>query len=298
MTPRPRAASGPSRLAAALGALALLPLLSAPAEAQWVLGPGEGWTQLTVFRHETGEEFERDGEVRDFENQGHAVTTSYFVTTAVGLADGLDVWAQAPLQQLEFTDVSSDLEKTAIGDTRLWVRAGPRLVSPQLARSLPVTLALQAGVKIPVSDFPVDSEIIPVTDGQRDWEGMLQVGRSFFPALPLYLKGWVGYRLREENEEIRRDFGNELFALAEVGGRAGPLHWRLTMNGLWGEPPVIEGVEVASAERKIVELLPVVGIPTPLGGLRLEVGGRFPVDGKNLPAGPALRSGFFVPWSL
>lgn len=278
-----------------LGVIALA--LPDGARAQWAQDQGEGWAQLTVFRHETSEEFKRDGEVRDFENQGHAVTTSFFLTSAVGVVDGLDVWAQVPLQSLSFEDAGSDLEKSAVGDTKFWVRAGTRLFSEELARTLPFTLAVQAGAKFPVSEFPVDSEVIPVTDGQRDYEVMGQIGKSFHP-LPLYVKGWLGFRWRERNERILTDFGNELFALAEVGGELGPIPWRVTMNGLWGDPHVKEGIRLEQSPRKIVEILPVVSVPTGWQDLRLEFGGRFPVDGRNLPAGPALRTGFFVPFSV
>lgn len=278
-------------------ALSLLLVLPGAADAQWALDRGDGWVQLTVFRHETSREFKRNGEVDEFANDGHSTTTSFFLTAAAGVADGLDFWAQVPVQSLSFEDAGSDLQETAVGDTKVWVRAGPRLLSDRLARALPFAVALQAGAKFPVSDFPVDSEIIPVSDGQRDYELALQVGKSMHP-VPVYVKGWVGYRWRERNDEVLTDFGDELFALAEVGGRAGPLPWRLTVNGLWGNPHVKEGIELDSSARKIVELLPVIGVPTGPGDLRIELGARFPVDGRNLPAGPALRTGFFVPWSL
>lgn len=301
---RPRSRPGPDgtggrwwRLPATAAAALCLLALPAAADAQWALDRGEGWTQLTVFRHETSEEFKRDGEVRDFANAGHSVTTSFFLTSALGVADGLDVWAQVPLQGLSFEDAGSDLSKTAVGDVKVWARVGPRLISEAAARALPFSIAVQAGAKLPVSDFPVDSEIIPVTDGQRDYEVMGQVGKSLHP-LPLYAKAWLGFRWRERNDEVLTDFGDELFGLAEVGGRAGPVPWRVTVNALWGDPHVKEGIELESSARKIVEILPVIAVPTGPGGLRLEFGGRFPVDGRNLPAGPALRAGFFLPWSL
>lgn len=286
------------RLAFALVVIAV-PALAAPSPVpgQWALDQGEGWAQLTVFRHETSEEFKRDGEIRDFANEGQAVTSSFFLTSAVGVVDGLDVWAQVPLQSLSFEDAGSDLEKTAIGDAKVWARAGPGLFSEKLARALPFSIALQAGAKFPVSEFPIDSEVIPVTDGQRDYEVMGQIGKSFHPT-PLYVKGWIGFRWRERNARILTDFGDELFALAEVGGEAGPIPWRITMNGLWGDPHVKEGIKLEQSARKIVEILPVVSVPTGWQDLRLEVGGRFPVDGRNLPAGPALRTGFFVPFSI
>lgn len=156
-------------------------------------------------------------------------------------------------------------------------------------------MALRAGVKIPGSEFPVDAEVMPVTEGQRDWELLAEVGHSFYP-LPLYDKAWAGYRWREQNKQLLWDPGDERFAFAAVGGRIEGLSWELAGEGIWGDAPVKEGIMLPSAERRIVQLLPKVGIPT--GHVTLELGARIPLEGRNLPAGPALRAGLFSPVDL
>lgn len=263
---------------------------AAPAPAQWTEAPGAGWAQLSVYHHRTDREFGPDGTVRRFFADGRAVTTSVFLTAAVGLVEGADAWVQAPVHRLRFDDAGGERVETGLGDIRLFLRAGPAL----LGARLPVALAVRAGVKLPGSEFPVDAEVIPLTEGQRDWELMLEIGHSFHP-LPLYAMGWVGNRWRERNEEIARDPGDERFAFAAVGGDLpAAFTWKLAGEGLWGTAPRIEGLPVPSASRRLLQLFPTLGRKAGPG--ILEVGGRLPLSGRNLPAGPALVLGYFVAW--
>lgn len=294
---RPRAGATGIPTPAVLALLALL-LAPLPSFGQWVEDPGEGWVQLTVFHHDTRDEFTPDGEVEPFFADGHMITTSAFLTGALGLVPGVDAWAQLPLHHLQFDDAAGDRTKTGIGDVRLWLRAGPELLglgAPGLGGGAPLPVALRAGVKLPGSEFPVDAEVIPVTEGQRDWELLAEIGHSFHP-LPLYAKAWAGYRWRERNEQLLWDPGDERFAFAAVGGRIEGLTWEMAGEGIWGDAPVKEGITLASSERRIVQLLPTVGIPT--GPVTLELGARIPLEGRNLPAGPALRAGLFYPVDL
>lgn len=221
---------------------------------------------------------------------GHAITTSFFLTGAVGVVRGADVWVQVPVHRLSFDDAGGERDETGLGDVRLFLRLGPKL----LRARLPVAVAVRGGVKLPGADFPVDAEVIPLTEGQRDWELMLEVGHSFHP-FPLYVMGWFGNRWREENEEVVRDPGDERFAFAAAGGDlpAG-FTWKFAWEGLWGLAPRIERLTVPTAKRRLQQLFPSVG--RRLGPGILEVGGRIPVSGRNLPAGPALMGGYFLSW--
>lgn len=285
-----------SRVVAALAALALGLLAAAPgAPAQWVNDPGEGWVEVSIFHHDTDEEFRSTGEVEPFFADGHMVATSAYVNGALGLVRGLDVWMQAPVHHFRFDDAAGERTKTGPGDIRGWLRIGPRALG--ITDALPVALAVRGGVKLPGSDFPVDAEVIPLTEGQRDWELIVEVGRSLHP-LPLYVKGWAGRRWRERNSEILWDPGDETFAFLAAGGSAGPLSWELAAEGLWGDPPVKEGIRLESEKRKMIQLLPKVGVATGLGGTQLQAGAHIPLDGRNLPAGPTLRAGLFAPVRL
>lgn len=285
-----------TRVVAGLAALALCLLAAAPGTpAQWVNAPGEGWVEVSIFHHDTDEEFRSTGEVEPFFAEGHMVATSAYVNGALGLVRGLDVWMQAPVHHFRFDDAAGERTKTGPGDIRGWLRIGPRALG--ITDALPVALAVRGGVKLPGSDFPVDAEVIPLTEGQRDWELIVEVGRSLHP-LPLYVKGWAGRRWRERNSEILWDPGDETFAFLAAGGSAGPLSWELAAEGLWGAPPVKEGIRLESEKRKMIQLLPKVGVATGLGGTQLQAGAHIPLDGRNLPAGPTLRAGLFAPVRL
>lgn len=277
-----------------LGVLASVVALvagAAPAEGQWVEAPGQGWTQVTLHHQDTRSEYGEDGEVRDFFARGHAVTTSLFVTSAVGLVPGADAWVQASFHHLRFDDVAADREQTGLADLRLWARIGPEL----LGLDAPLPLAVRGGVKLPGTDFPVDAEVIPLNEGQRDWELLLELGHSLWPT-PAYLQGWVGYRWRERNEEVLRDPGDELFYYAAAGGELGRLDWKLASQGTFGRAPVIEGVRVPSEERELVEIVPRLGYRW--APATVQAGVRIPVDGRNHPKGVVYTVGAFFDWTL
>lgn len=280
----------------AVVAVLTLSLASAPpAATQWVSAPGEGWVEVSVFHHDTDEEYRSTGEVEPFFADGHMIATSVYANGTLGLARGLDVRVQAPVHHFQFDDAAGQRTKTGPGDVRGWLRVGPEVLG--FSNPLPVAVALRGGVKLSGSDFPVDAEVIPLTEGQRDWELILEVGRSLHP-LPLYVKGWAGRRWRERNAEILWDPGDETFVFLAAGGTAGPVSWELAAEGMWGDPPVKEGIRLESGQRKMIKILPKAGVATGIGDVQLQAGGQIPVDGRNLPAGPSLQVGFFSPVRL
>lgn len=250
--------------------------------------PGSGWAQIAVFHHDTRETFGPEGSLRAFLTEGRAVTSSVYLTGAVGVLPGLDAMVQLPVHRLSFDDAAAKREETGFGDPRLYLR-----ISPQLFGVEGIPLALRGGVKIPGSDFPVDAEILPLTEGQRDWEIMLESGHSF-TALPLHVRGWVGYRWREENQDIRRVPGDERFGYLAVGGPLRRLGWELAVEGMSGLTPTQQGLAVRNSRRELVQLYP--SLSAALGPGQVELGGRFPVDGRNYPGGAALSAGYSFRW--
>lgn len=258
------------------------------AAAQWVEPPGRGWIALAVYHQDTKDHFGMTGDVRPFFADGHAVTTSSFLTTALGLAPGLDLWTQLSFNRLRYDDIAGDRASAGLGDVRLWLRFAPL---GWLDVSLP--FAIRGGVKLPVGDFDVDAEIIPLGDGQRDWELMAEVGHSFWPR-SLYLSGWAGYRWREENKESRKDYGNEFFYFLQLGGWLGPLGYKVALDGWDGAAGVTEGIRVPGFQRELVQLQP--SVLYNVGSGQVELGARFALRGKNLPSGAALMAQYFRRW--
>ena len=258
------------------------------AGAQWVEAPGEGWLALAAYHQDTRDRFGTGGEVRELFADGRAVTTSSFLTAALGLAPGLDMWSQFSFHRLRFDDLSGDRASTGLGDMRFWLRLAPL---KWLGSALP--FAIRGGTKVPLGDFDVDAEIIPLGDGQRDWEVMAELGHSFWPR-SMYLSGWAGYRWREENTESRKDFGNEFFYFVQFGGRLGSLGYKLAMDGWDGASGVTEGIPIPSFQRDLVQFQP--SLLYDVGPGQAEMGARFALSGKNLPAGTAFMLQYFSRW--
>jgi hypothetical protein len=286
----------PVRTLVVFGLLAGM-LMPCWARAQWVETPGTGWVQLRISHHRTDTRFGPDGDVEPlFNAESRSITTSAFLTAAVGLFPGIDAWAQAPFHHLQFNDAVRDRTSTGIGDPKFFLRAGPKA----LGLDIDLPIAVRGGVKFPVGDFPVDVEVIPLTEGQRDWELLVELGYSFYP-IPMYVMGWVGYRWREFNDRIERKPGDERIAYVAVGGSRNHFTWKVAADGLFGVPPVRRlsstglEIELEQDARRLVQLLPAVGWNAGPG--TIELGARIPIDGQNLPAGPALTLGYFVNWS-
>ncbi len=272
----------------AIALLAGLPFAAAPLHAQWVEPPGKGWVTLAVYHQDTRRHYDRGGGRRAFFAEGHAVSTATFLTGAAGLAPGVDLWAQISFQRLRYDDSTLDRVATGPGDARLWLRVAPLA---WLGSSLPV--ALRAGVKLPVGDFNVVSDFVPLGDGQRDWEIIAEAGHSFWPR-SAYLSGWVGYRWREENRESLKDHGDELFYFVQAGAQAGRWGCRIALDGWDGASGVTEGVRVPSFQRDLVQLQP--SLTRAIGPGEAELGVRFTLAGRNIPAGSTIVSRYFMRW--
>lgn len=266
-----------------LVALAVWPLHAAT---QWVEAPRQGWVSLSAYHQDTRESYDLEGERGDFPGNGHAVASSAFLTVAWGLATGLDTWTQLSFQRLVFDDLTGRSASSGPGDARFYVRLNPFLLG---GRAIPI--ALRGGVKVPVGDFDVGTSVIPLGDGQRDWELMLEVGRSFYPA-PLYVMGWAGYRWRESRDAGRVDFGDERFFYMAAGGTAVVVDFKVALEGWYGATPVFNAVRAVGAEREMLRssLSLLLGV----GPGQVELGARVPLRGQNLPAGSDLVLGYFL----
>lgn len=274
-----------------LAAFPLLAALPGSLRGQWVEPQGQGWASFTFYRQSGTRLFDRQAEKSTFQNDGSLDATSLFGTVALGVLPGMDVWVQLPVHRLRFDDAGGRRTSTGVGDLRLHVRGAPlRLVGWGLP------LAIRGAVKIPAGDFPDDIEVVPLGDGQRDWELILELGGAAPGFWRSYGMLWAGYRWREEQTRRRRDFGNERLALAAGGAEFGPIGVKLQVEGSWGEAPSLEGLLIESARRSLVQIQAAVSGPGGPG--RWEAGMRFPVAGRNLPADPGLVLGYFTSLDL
>lgn len=278
-----------------LSAALLTGFLVSPAAGQWVESPGTGWINVQVTHQNTDTKFGNDGNRTSLklDDQARSITTTARFTGALGVWRGIDVWADVPFRRLEFNDSVRDRQREGISDPRLFVRVGPSLFG---ADDLPFAVAVRGGTKFPVGDFEVSVQEIPLSEGQRDWELLLEAGKSLYP-WPIYVMGWVGYRWRETNQTIQRKPGDEWLFYAAAGGTLGRFRWKLAVDGLFGRPPVRNDFNLVleNETRELTQLIPTLGWKVGPGAV--EVGARVPLHGRNFPAGPVFTLGYFVSWS-
>jgi hypothetical protein len=253
------------------------------------LDPGAGWIQLSLNGQRATEFYGSTGERRPFLADAEFNTRSLFITAAYGVTEGLELWAQMPTHRLSINASSGTSASNGVGDLRFAARMGAELMG------IDAPIALRVGAKVPGSDFPVDATVIPLTEGQIDMEVSLESGAKL-GSLPVYVAGWVGYRLRGANREAVRRPGSERFAHLAVGGFAGDLTWELAADGMWGDAPRASGILLPSEKRRMVLLLPTLGYA--VGPGRLEATAQIPVEGRALPAATGLSVGYRVGWGL
>jgi len=264
-----------------------------PLHAQWVEPPGTGWAELRLSHHQTQDRFNRKGEVEPYFNKdAQSTTQSATFTGALGLWQGLDTWLKVPFHRLQFDDVVRERTSTGLGDPRFFARVGPNLFG---IGDLATAVALRGGMKVPIGDFENDVEVVPLSEGQRDWEVLLEIGKSLHP-WPVYVMGWVGYRWRETNPTTGLKPGNERLVYVAAGGSVQPFRWKVAVDGFFGRPTQLSGATLSQdSRRELLQVIPTVGWR--LGPGTLEVGAEVPLHGRNLPAGPTFTLDYFVTWN-
>lgn len=277
----------------ALSAFLFASLCPGPAAGQWVEPPGAGWAKLQFAHQNVRAEFDIDGHRKSLgSDRAQSIATTVRLTGALGLWRGIDVWADVPFRRLTLSTSDRTRRSRGISDPRLFLRIGPSVLG---IGDLPLSVAVRGGTKFPVGEFAADAQSIPLSEGQRDWEVLLELGKSLHP-WPMYVMGWVGYRWREPNRNVRWKPGDEAFFYAAAGGSPGPFRWKLAVDGLFGRPPVRTdvGLPMEAARRELIQAIPQVGWRAGPGAIKAGV--RVPVSGRNLPASPVFTLGYFVSW--
>lgn len=253
------------------------------------LPKGGGWLQVSVYGQRATRFFDPNGDRQSFLAESEFDTRSLFFTGAVGITAGFELWAQAPVHYLEVESAGGDSRTSGLGDVRIAARLGPELLG------LDLPLSLRLGVKVPGSGFPVDATVLPLTEGQRDWEASLESGLRLGNS-PTFIVGWLGYRWREENSDAAREPGDEVFASVAVGGILDRFSWQVTGDILWGGVPLAQGFRLPGDRRRLVQVLPTLGMK--VGPGQLEASAQVPVWGKNLPAGFGGSFSYRLSWGV
>ncbi len=252
--------------------------------------PLTGWVQFTYFRQRSTEFYNHLGDLQPLLANTAITTNSVFVTSGFGITEGLEVWAQVPIHDLSSTSAAGDADRRGMGDPRFAVRVGSEL----LGLSFP--LMVRAGVKFAGTSFPIDATIIPLSEGQTDWEVSLESGYYLSGAFPLQVVGSFGYRWRQLNVDSGRKPGSERFAYLFVGGPQRGWRWSVAFEGLWGDAPEEHGFRLPASKRKLIRLGP--SIAYQMGGNEVQVAMTLPLLGRNLAAARAITIGFYMPWAL
>ncbi len=215
---------------------------------------------------------------------GHNDTKGFFLDVRHGFTDRLELDVQLPYFTITFNDLAADRSSTGFGDLRLGAR--------YKVLEGPLVITLGATVKFPTGQFDNDAEVVPVGEGQYDYELQLELARSLWPR-PGYITGMIGYRIRTENSETGIDHGDELFWSLEAGYQLIPKIWfKARWRGLHGFDTSAFGFPFPSLQRRAMYLSP--GVIFEVNATRsVEISMPLSLSGKNWPAGPVFNIGIF-----
>lgn len=249
----------------------------------WTLSRGEFWGKLTYFRHSTEEwylgkgRFGTPGARVRYDFDGRYESSAAFIEGFYGLSDRLDLGVQIPYFDQSFANSTFAEPRGDAGLSDIRVYGKLRLIDQ------PLIFTLKTGAKMPTGEFKNEDGLIPVGEGQWDFDFVAQFGRSFWPLL-LYANIDLGYRVRTHNAEIDRDPGDEWFLNAEVGYN---LTRKLMLIGkceiLRGDPAVVFGGIKADSKR-ITYIMP-VALYAIDDRSAVEAALRISLNGRNYPAG-------------
>ncbi len=260
----------------------------------WTLPAGSAWGKITWFRQHAREwyinaqEFtgrmHEAGSRRPYRFNGEYDSMAVFAEGFFGASDRLDLGFQVPWFDQQFDDAT---HLDPVGDSGF---SDLRLLAKWRAFQTPAVFTVKTAVKMPTGEFRNEDGLIPVGEGQWDFDFTLQAGRSFWP-LPLYANADVGYRVRTENEEILRDPGDEWMIDLEAGGDVGDrVGLALKLQMLRGRTGTDFGFPSRTQIKRITYLAPALSFSLP-GNALLELAVRQSLGGRNFPAGRQLALG-------
>lgn len=258
----------------------------------WTLPKGHLWGKISYYQQDTGAWYiaapqglgkhqVAAGTRQLYRFNGKYESKAVFFELFYGITDRLDVGVQVPYFNQVFTD---DTQLKPPSDAGI---SDMRVFGKWCLISRPVLLTLKGGVKMPTGEFRNEDGIIPVGEGQWDFDLLVQLGRSLWP-LPLYGNLEGGYRFRLENAAIDRDPGDEWLFTAEAG-----YTFRRTLL-LVAKLEILRGVAGTDFGFRNRSQIKRISYFSPMASYRFDsnimatLGMRFPLYGRNFPAGKQL----------
>ena len=241
------------------------------AQEEYVAAGGSGREPDPVRIYEPGERAR-------YRENGQYTSRAVFLDLYYGVTDRVDLGLQIPFFRQTFENVGFRPPNTASGISDIRAFAKINLIQN------PFVGSLTFGAKAPTGEFKSQDGLIPVGEGQWDFDFIAQIGRSLYP-LPAYANLDIGYRVRLKNEAISRDPGDEWFFIAEAGySPLNGLMLALKMEGIRGKPATVFGIRLPRDVKRITYVAPTLFIG-PYKNLSLETALRISAGGRNFPAG-------------
>lgn len=275
-----------------IAGLALLGAVVDAGAGAWTLPKGRFWGKATYFQQTTNEWYLANSQLIDgqvvgigerarYNFNGEYESKALFVEGFYGLSDRLDIGVQIPYFDQTFGD-ETRLDIGPVSDAGL---SDIRVLAKFRLLDKPLLLTVKTGVKMPTGEFKNEDGLIPVGEGQWDYDFVAQLGRSFWP-LPLYSNIDLGYRVRTKNDEIDRDPGDEWFLNAELGYN---ITRKLMLMGkyemLRSDPSLEFGFLVNRSQIKRITFFTPVLLYAIDARTALEAAVRISLNGRNYPAG-------------
>ena len=263
----------------------------------WTLPGNHVWCKVAFLGQTTHEEYVgaagsgrgpdlgrvySEGNRARYRFDGRYRSRALFFDLFYGTTDRVDVGIQVPFFRQEYQDAAlltgfgEPRRATGFGDIRGFLKV--KLLNR------PAVGSFKVGFKAPTGEFVNEDGLIPVGEGQWDFDAVVQLGRSFWP-VPTYVSSDVGYRLRRRNGEIDRDPGDEWFFMAEGGYAVRRFALiGIKIHGIRGKAATVFGARIQSDVKRITYVSPQINLG-PFRGFSVETAVNVSVAGRNYPAG-------------
>lgn len=162
----------------------------------WGMKKGNLYERISFNYYFADKEYNENGEVVDFANNGSF--SDYHISNyfEYGLSDNLTIINSIYLKKLRKNDYTIEQKTSGIGD----IDIGAKVQIMKLAEGV---LSVQILTKIPWAYEK--NEELPLGNGQVDFEMRFLYGHTLYPIIPGYCNFEVAYRwrLQEPSDEIR-----------------------------------------------------------------------------------------------